>query len=371
MSDPPREASPADLAVADDLSHFFGTGDTRTRILTDIAITIPAGQLVIMTGPSGSGKTTLLTLLGALRTGQSGVLRVLGHDMIGLDQAGLIELRRNIGFIFQLHNLLDSLSAIDNVMMAAQLSRMPAEEARSRAAQLLERVGLGKRMHHKPRALSGGQRQRVAVVRALVNAPRLILADEPTAALDIVSSLEVIALLQEHIAGSGCSCVMVTHDARILDRADRIVSLVDGRIKSDVMVREQIVICEMLSKMHFFSGLDAAELSQVAQRMQVRSFAEGDVLVRQGEIGELFFLLRSGDVDVHVANGEGSKLVATLDSGGYFGERALMTGDTRNATIVGRSKGTVYTLDKESFTLAVNAAPSLQEQLRTIYFSKQ
>ena len=323
-----------------------------------------------MTGPSGSGKTTLLTLLGALRTGQSGVLRVLGQDLIGLDEARLIELRRSIGFIFQLHNLLDSLSAIDNVMMAAQLSRVPAAEARARAAQLLERVGLGKRMDHKPRALSGGQRQRVAVVRALVNAPRLILADEPTAALDIASSLEVIALLQEHIADHGCSCVMVTHDARILDRADRIVCLVDGRIRSDVMVREQVVICEMLSKMEFFSGLDAVELSQVAQRMQMRRFVEGDVLVRQGEVGDLFFLLRSGDVDVHVADAGGSRLVNTLGGGGYFGERALITGDTRNATIVGRSRGAVYTLDKETFSSAVATAPSLQEQLRAIYFSK-
>lgn len=369
----PSDASRIDgnLATAIGLSHHFGSGDTRTLILNDISIAIPPGQLVIMTGPSGSGKTTLLTLLGALRSGQTGTLRVLGREVTGLSDAGLIELRRSIGFIFQLHNLLDSLTAIDNVMMAAQIHAGPTKAARAQAVHLLERVGLGKRMRHKPSALSGGQRQRVAVARALVNAPRLVLADEPTAALDAVSSHEVVALLREHIAANGASCLMVTHDNRVLDKADRIVSLVDGRIVSDVMVREQVVVCEMLSKIDFFRSLTPGELSEVAEKMERRPVAPGDVLIRQGEIGSHFFLLRTGEVDVHVADPEGSRIVATLDGGRYFGERALITGEMRNATIVGRTAGYVHVLDKETFEAAVASAPSLQQQLRNAYFARQ
>lgn len=324
-----------------------------------------------MTGPSGSGKTTLLTLLGALRSGQSGTLRVLGRDVTGLGDAGLIELRRSIGFIFQLHNLLDSLSAIDNVMMAAQVHAGRAHDAQARAVRLLERVGLGKRMRHKPSALSGGQRQRVAVARALVNAPRLVLADEPTAALDAASSNEVIALLREHIAGNGASCLMVTHDNRVLDKADRIISLVDGRIVADVMVREQVVVCEMLSKIEFFANLSPGELSQVAEKTERRRFSAGEVLIRQGEVGSHFFLLRTGEVDVHVAGATGNRVGATLEAGRYFGERALITGDVRNATIVGRSEGYVHVLDKATFEGAVASAPSPQQQIRNTYFSRQ
>ena len=203
-----------------------------------------------------------------------------------------------------------------------------------------------------------------------MNAPRLILADEPTAALDVKSSHDVVRLLQDHIAENASSCLMVTHDNRILDKADRIVSLVDGRIVSDVMVKEQIIICEMLSKIEFFGGLDAAELSHVAERMERRLFSPGDVLIRQGEMGEHFFLLRAGEVDVHVAEPTGSRIVATLASGRVFGERALITGEVRNATIVGQTAGIAYTLDKLRFDNAIASVPSLQEQLRQTYFAR-
>ena len=366
----PPAAVAADLASAVGLSHAFGTGDNRTAILTDITLAIPPGQLVIMTGPSGSGKTTLLTLLGALRSGQSGTLRILGREVIGLPEADLMALRREIGFIFQLHNLLDSLSALGNVMMAAQLRQGRGGEAQAHAEDLLTRVGLGHRVHYKPNALSGGQRQRVAVARALVNAPRLILADEPTAALDLASTLEVVGLLQEHIAENGASCLMVTHDNRILDRADRIVSLVDGRIVSDVMVREQVIICEMLAKIEFFAGLNAAELGRVAEEMERRPFRVGDAIIRQGDVGEHFFLVRKGEVDVRVADVEGERVVATLAGGRYFGERALITGEVRNATIVARGEGAVYALGKAAFDAAIASAPSLQQQIRNIYFSR-
>jgi putative ABC transport system ATP-binding protein len=358
------------LVISEGVSHHFGTGDTRTQILFDITIEIPPGQLVIMTGPSGSGKTTLLTLLGALRSGQEGTLTVLGRNVIGLNDVGLTELRRNVGFIFQLHNLIESLNAIDNVLMSTHLHRSQSAGARKNGVALLERLGLGHRITHKPSALSGGQRQRVAVARALVNTPRLILADEPTAALDRDSSLEVVGLLQEHIVRDGSSCLMVTHDNRVLDKADRIVSMVDGRIVSDVMVHEQVLICEMLTKIDFFSTLGTVELSHVAEQMQPLRFREGDVLIRQGETGDRFYLMREGEVDVRVADPDGERVVATLDMGRYFGERALITGEVRNATVVGRGPGMAYALDKTSFDSALATVPSLRDQLRRNYFGR-
>jgi putative ABC transport system ATP-binding protein len=365
------ETDKDNLVIAEAVSHHFGTGETRTQILFDVTLRIPPGELVIMTGPSGSGKTTLLTLLGALRSGQEGLLRVLGRNVIGLDDAGLTELRRSVGFIFQLHNLIESLNAIDNVLMSTHLHRSQSVDARKNGVALLERLGLGHRIHHKPAALSGGQRQRVAVARALVNTPRLILADEPTAALDRESSLEVVGLLQEHIVRDGSSCLMVTHDNRVIDKADRIVSMVDGRIVSDVMVHEQVLICEMLKKIDFFSGLGTVELSHVAEKMEHRRFKEGDVLIRQGDVGDLFYLLREGEVDVvRVTDADRGRVVATLGVGQYFGEQALITGDVRNATVVGRGPGIAYALDKASFDAALATTPSLREQLRRNYFAR-
>jgi putative ABC transport system ATP-binding protein len=360
----------AALISAVNVSQHFGEGDARTQILFDVCIDIVPGQLVIMTGPSGSGKTTLLTLLGALRSGQSGRLHVLGRDLIGLGDVGLTEMRRNIGFIFQLHNLIDSLTAISNVMMSTNLTDVPKDEARKNGVALLERLGLGHRIDYKPASLSGGQRQRVAVARALVNRPKLILADEPTAALDGKSSLEVVTILQERALADGASILMVTHDNRILDKADRIVSMVDGRIVSDVMVKEQVLICEMLRKIEFFASLGTAELSQVAGKMQARKFHKGEVLARQGEMGDQFFLLREGEVDVMVSDNQGERRVATLDAGRYFGERSLITGDVRNATVVGSGAGIAYTLAKPEFDAALSATPTLKEQLQKAYFSR-
>ena len=164
---------------------------------------------------------------------------------------------------------------------------------------------------------------------------------------------------------------MVTHDNRVIDKADRILSMVDGRIVSDVMVHVQVLICEMLRKIEFFSGRGTDELSQIAEKMEARRFKGGDVLIRQGEVGDRFYLLREGEVDVRVADAAGERMVATLGVGQYFGERALITGETRNATVVGRGPGMAYALDKENFDAALAAAPSLREQLKRNYFARQ
>jgi putative ABC transport system ATP-binding protein len=212
------------------LSHHFGEGEIRTEVLRDVNVDLRAGELVIMTGKSGSGKTTLLTLLGALRRVQEGSVRVLGHELRDLSDQELVAVRRGIGFIFQAHNLFGSLTAFQNVRMALELGPDPAAEMDRKVASVLTRLGLEDRMHYKPSKLSGGQRQRVAIARALVAGPRLVLADEPTAALDEESSRIALDLLVETAHQDGTAVVIVTHDAQIVDAADKVVNLSYGRI---------------------------------------------------------------------------------------------------------------------------------------------
>ncbi len=216
-----------------DLNFYFGEGELRKQALFDINLEIYPGQIVIMTGPSGSGKTTLLTLIGGLRSAPEGSLKVLGEEIIGMGKNNLVQVRKNIGFIFQAHNLFGSLSARQNVQMSIDLHPAKSGNSAQTAAEILEKVGLGHRVDYRPSALSGGQKQRVAIARALVSKPSLILADEPTAALDKQSGRDVVTLMQKLAKEDGLTILMVTHDNRILDVADRIVNLVDGYLESD------------------------------------------------------------------------------------------------------------------------------------------
>jgi putative ABC transport system ATP-binding protein len=220
------------IVNVNNLSFSFGEGDLCKQILFDISFNVSPGEIVLLTGPSGSGKTTILTLVGGLRHVKTGELTVLGTDFREASIADLVRARRQIGFIFQAHNLLDFLSAKDNVAMAMQLHpEVTATESRERVRELLEMVGLKDRMDYYPAKLSGGQRQRVAIARALVGRPQLVLADEPTAALDSHSGREVVELLQRLATDHGAAILMVTHDNRVLNVADRIVEMEDGRIK--------------------------------------------------------------------------------------------------------------------------------------------
>lgn len=210
----------------------FGRGDLQKQILFDVDFHIAAGEIVLLTGPSGSGKTTLLTLIGALRTLEQGSLTVLGEELQGKSQQDLTKTRRKIGFIFQQHNLLTFMSARQNVQMAAELDpRLETDEAKRRAEEMLTSVGLADRLDYFPEKLSGGQKQRVAIARALVGRPQLILADEPTAALDGKSGRDIVELLRTLARRDGCPILMVTHDNRVLDVADRIIHMEDGRIE--------------------------------------------------------------------------------------------------------------------------------------------
>lgn len=215
------------------LNYYYGQGDLRKQALFDLSFAFPKGQIAIITGPSGSGKTTFLSLIGALRTLHEGSLKIMGRELVGMNNARLVQVRRGIGFIFQAHNLFESLTAAQNVEMAVELLG-GYKNKRAQAVSMLETLGLGDRVDYKPKSLSGGQKQRVAIARALVNHPKLILADEPTAALDKESGRDVVTLMQKLAREEGCTILMVTHDNRILDVADRIINLVDGKLESDI-----------------------------------------------------------------------------------------------------------------------------------------
>jgi putative ABC transport system ATP-binding protein len=217
------------------LNHYFGERALKKQVLSNINLDIFPGEIVLMTGPSGSGKTTLLTLTGGLRSGQEGSLLILGEEMCGASDRKRMKIRRNIGYIFQAHNLHGSLTALQNVRMGLEVHpHWTNAEMKVRSTEILEQVGLGDRVNYYPSDLSGGQKQRVAIARALVSRPKIILADEPTAALDSKSGREVVELMQSLAKEQGCTILMVTHDNRILDIADRIVNMEDGQLVPQV-----------------------------------------------------------------------------------------------------------------------------------------
>ncbi|BBD62544.1 ABC transporter-like protein [Nostoc sp. HK-01] len=216
------------------LNHYFGKGQLRKQVLFNINLTINAGEIIIMTGLSGSGKTTLLTLVGGLRSAQSGSLQVLNKELCGANAKQLTQARRSNGYIFQAHNLHGSLTAIQNVRMGLELQpKILPQEMLARSQAMLAAVGLEQRLNYYPDSLSGGQKQRVAIARALVSQPKIVLADEPTAALDKQSGRDVVELMQSLAKEQGCTILLVTHDNRILDIADRIIYMEDGHLVRD------------------------------------------------------------------------------------------------------------------------------------------
>jgi len=351
---------------AEGIDFHYGHNESRNQVLFDISIEIPSGQLVVMTGPSGSGKTTLLTLIGGLRTMQQGRLELLGQDVTRLSAAQLVRVRREIGFIFQMHNLFDSLSAIENVRMALQLGPYPPGEIHGRAQEILEQLGLGPRVNYKPRSLSGGQRQRVAIARALANYPHLVLADEPTAALDMHATRNVVSRLKDMTVDAGSAILMVTHDHRIIELADRLVHMVDGRIVSDVVLSDALRVCEFLKGVDTFKSLTPAELSNIAEKVTRRHYDAGDVVIREGDEGDELFLISEGEVEVERRGHE----VARLGPAEFFGELALISGEPRNATVVATTPLDTYVLGKEEFRAAVEQSASFREQLRRVYFQR-
>ena len=349
------------------VSFAYGEGAARNRVLFDISIGVPRGQLAVLTGPSGSGKTTLLTLMGGLRTLQAGRIEVLGHDLAGLSASALVPVRRDIGFIFQMHNLFDSLTATENVRMALELGQRSPREIRQVAQDMLIRLGLGNRLDAKPRQLSGGQRQRVAIARALANSPKLVLADEPTAALDKESTRNVVALFKQMTVEHGTAVLMVTHDHRIIELADRLIHMVDGRIASDEMLDNDLRVAEFLKSVEPFGALNPADLSRIAETATLLHFEPGEVIIREGEQGDKLFLISEGEVEVLRHDHE----VARLGPAEFFGEVAIISGEPRNATVVAVEPVDAYVVDKDELNTAMRHSTRFRQQMRRFFIRRR
>ena len=245
----PTDTQQAPIISLRDVNHWFGSGENRKHALKDLSLDIYPGQIIICTGPSGSGKTTLLTMLGGLRSCQEGSLKILGEELNGASKKQIALLRLNVGFIFQAHNLMMFLNARKNVRLSLELHEQYYSENMDQIAyDMLNKVGLGDRADYFPAKLSGGQRQRVAIARALVSKPKILLGDEPTAALDKESGRAVVKLMQELAKEQQTTIIMVTHDNKILDVADRIIIVEEGRLANEQ--QEEAFLKKMKSSDH-------------------------------------------------------------------------------------------------------------------------
>ena len=292
------------------LHHFFAEGSLRKQVLFDINLDIYPQEFVILTGPSGSGKSTLLSLVGCLRSVQTGSLQVLEQELRGVDKRVMTEVRRNFGYITQSSNLLHFLTAQQNVQMALELNpTLVKKEREARAKSMLEAVGLGKYLRCYPNNLSGGQRQRVAIASALVTQPKLILADEPTAALDRKSGRNVVTLMHRLAKDQGSAVLMVTHDNRILDLADRIINVEDGRLGFDISHELALL----------FPGIDTNLLDRISVRPTVHSCMSGEVLRLSSDRASNFYVILSGEVDIFQERiGHSARRLRHMKEGEYF-----------------------------------------------------
>jgi putative ABC transport system ATP-binding protein len=347
----------------EELNHFFGHGDSRNQVLYGNRIEIDPGQLVVMTGPSGAGKTTLLTLVGALRSVQDGRIDVLGHNLASLRAGELVSVRRHVGFIFQMHNLFDALSAYENVKMAMQLGDCPTSEMRERGTAILDRLGLGHRVDYKPRSLSGGQRQRVAIARALVNRPQLVLADEPTAALDAESGKIVLGLLRQLADGMERTTVLiVTHDQRVIDHADRVVSMMGGRIINNSLTRMAVRITRALAQSEILKGLGEATLTKIASVMTVEARSKGETIVREGEPGDRYYLIGSGVAEVY----KGGAYQEEIYFGEGFGRITSYFGRPIENTVRAKTDMELYVLSQPDFERVLATDKTFEGRVRSL-----
>jgi putative ABC transport system ATP-binding protein len=219
----------------------FGVGETKTTALADVDLQLPYGELILLVGPSGCGKTTLISIVAGLLDPTRGDVDVLGQSLSRMGGGRKVRFRgENIGFVFQQYNLLPALTAVENACVPLLVAGWSRARAVAKAAELLTAVGLGGRLKSFPRELSGGQQQRVAIARALVHEPRLLVCDEPTAALDATSGRTVMEMIRKVAVQSNRAVIVVTHDSRVYDFGDRIVYMADGRVDRVQLAKEQV-----------------------------------------------------------------------------------------------------------------------------------
>jgi putative ABC transport system ATP-binding protein len=305
----------SDLVVSD-LTVEYDSGGYPIRPLNRLSIGAVDGELLVLLGPSGCGKTTLLSCLAGLLTPKQGSISLGGTELVGMAQKELADYRRrHVGVVFQAFNLIPSLTALGNVVAPLALAAVGRSESRRRATELLTLVGLDDRLHHRPGTMSGGQQQRVAIARALVHDPRLVLADEPTAHLDHIQVEGVLRLIRD-LAQPGRIVVVATHDDRITYIADRVVELVPSGSVAE-REPEDVVL------------------------------ADGEVLFRQGDPGDLVYVVKSGSVELYreLSDG-GEEQVDVLGPDRYFGELAPLLRLPRSVSVraAGETVVTGYTL---------------------------
>jgi putative ABC transport system ATP-binding protein len=351
------------------VNYSFGSGETRTQVLYDNDLEVGRGEVMILTGPSGSGKTTLLTLIGTLRRVQDGSLNVLGRELAGMDPGHQVQLRSEIGFIFQHHNLFSSLTAVENVRMATGLmAAVGAAEGLRRSAGILDELGLGGRLDYLPARLSGGQRQRVAIGRALVNQPALVLADEPTAALDAASSETVMGLLGKLSTGPAqTTVVIVTHDQRLLDRADRIVNMVGGRIASNIRPKELVRILKVLQQIKELEGLGDLTLTRIAERMTIERRRAGDTVVQEGADGDRMYIISEGVAEAYVDGQRARELTV----GQYFGTITAVSHSVIRETVRARTSLELFAFGTEDYAQVMAADKSFEERINVLLMGLQ
>lgn len=309
------------------LRHAYREGRSSREVLHDINLRIEPSSIVFLTGYSGSGKTTLLSLVGCLRSVQHGSLKLFGEELNGAGSRKLLAMRRKIGYIFQSFNLLDFMTIRQNVMQTLELQDdFEPQAARRRCEEILDKVGLGDRAKDYPRDLSGGQKQRVAIARALAHNPRLVLADEPTAALDAATGREIIDLFGRLAKEQGSAVFLVTHNMRILDAADEILHLDDGRLGTAVAAQISLI----------FPTLSESQLSEVSAHAEQRIYKPGEVVFRQGDEASEFFILLNGAVEIvcEDLNGKTCLIDRLSRRGDYFGEIELMSGQSRRLATI-------------------------------------
>ncbi|MDZ8064539.1 MAG: ATP-binding cassette domain-containing protein [Nostoc sp. DedQUE08] len=307
------------------LNHYYREGRSQRQILFGIDLDIYPKEVVILTGASGSGKTTLLSLIGCMRSVQEGSLKVLDRELKGANEIQRMQIRRGIGYVFQHFNLLDFMTVQQNVMVSLELQDdFTPQKAKSQSSQILKAVGLGQHLNAYPRDLSGGQKQRVAIARALVHRPRLLLADEPTSALDRQTGQEVTELMTTLAKEQGSAVLIVTHDSRIFGASDRIVRMEDGKLDVDYEGQVSVTLPTLTDK----------QLIQLIPRLKMLTFQPGEIVIRQGDVADRFYILIEGEIEIiQESSGSESKLLKTLGPNNSFGEIGLLQRSKRTATV--------------------------------------